>query len=74
MPNHKKENDLPVYCDFCGKKLPENNKMDLGFRRKYCSEQCRQTSSRRRTSARLGIPSRVIGDQHFHPLYIPGLD
>jgi len=62
----KKEEVKDRFCDFCGEKLSENESAVFGLRRKYCSKQCQQTASRRRTSARLGIPSRV---SKLNPLY-----
>lgn len=62
----KKDESKDRFCDFCGEKLSENESAVFGLRRKYCSKQCQQTASRRRTSARLGIPSRV---SKLNPLY-----
>ncbi|MFI5420580.1 MAG: hypothetical protein ACHQ1H_06395 [Nitrososphaerales archaeon] len=61
-----KEEEEERYCDFCGEKLLGGDAAIFGLRRKYCSKQCQQTASRRRTSARLGIPSRV---SKLNPLY-----
>ena len=65
--NNNKQVEKDRFCDFCGAKLVDTPETGMfGLRRKYCSKQCQQTASRRRTSARLGIPSRV---SKLNPLY-----
>ena len=56
-----------MLCEYCGEPIPS----ERGKRSKYCSDMHMQAYTRRRTSARLGVPGRYDSG---NILYMRGMD
>jgi hypothetical protein len=49
----------PKHCGWCGRRLPESG--NVGRRRRYCGQSCRQRAYERRTAVqRSGLPEDAI--------------
>ncbi len=54
-----RRNAAPKHCGWCGRRLPEGG--NVGRRRRYCGQSCRQRAYERRTALqRSGLPEDAV--------------
>ncbi|WIX84095.1 hypothetical protein QRX50_32730 [Amycolatopsis carbonis] len=54
-----RRNNAPKHCGWCGRRLPEGG--NVGRRRRYCGQSCRQRAYERRTALqRSGLPEDAV--------------
>ncbi|WP_051790945.1 hypothetical protein [Amycolatopsis jejuensis] len=54
-----RRSNAPKHCGWCGRRLPESG--NVGRRRRYCGQSCRQRAYERRTALqRSGLPEDAV--------------